>query len=210
MLFFSNFFNFNSQNIKKLEKQAKDILELPKDFKAFRLDKEVVIIDNIKGKIVQRIKDTLPLNPARAALELIKRLKLSEQTRPDSFKKSDVWTCGFRDNEARWVWYMNGQPKMTVGYNDAFKTTNLEDKVFFFSARYGTSIINQIKEQGLEKISKQINGLVFEHPFVKVKCCHCSNEENYTIDDLVDATKTAKYDSEFIVCQNCNELVKLV
>jgi hypothetical protein len=210
MLFFSNFFSFSSQNIKKIERQAKDVLELPQDFKAYRLEKEVVIVDSSKGKIVQRSKDTLPSNPARATLELIKRLKLSEQTRPNSFKRSDVWTCGFRDNEARWVWYVNGQPKMTVGLNDAFKKVDLEDKIFFYSARYGTSIINEIKEQGLEKVAKQINGLILEHSFVKVKCNHCSNEESYTIDDLVDEAKTAKYDSQFVVCQNCNELVKLI
>ena len=42
---------------------------------------------------------------------------------------------------------------MTAGYDDVFEKDDLEDKVFFFSARFGTSIINQIKEQGLEKTS---------------------------------------------------------
>jgi len=211
MMFFSNFFsNFSSQNIKKLERQAKDVLELPKDFKAYRLDRDIVVVDSKKEKIVQRSKDTFPSNPVRATLELIKRLKLSEQIIPDSFKKSNVWTCGFRENEARWVWYQNSKPKITVSYEEAFKNGELEDKIFFFSARYGTSIIDKIKQDGLEKVSKDINALILEHPFVKVTCTHCSNEENYTIDDIVDQNKNSNYHSNFIVCQNCNQLVKLI
>lgn len=209
MLFFSNFFNFSTQNLKKLEHQATDVLDLPSDFKAFRLEKDIAIVDSAKGKIVQRIKDTFPTNPARATLELIKKLGLTEQKKSDVKKRAVVWTCGFRDNEARWVWYENGLPKMTAGYDDIFGKDDLEDKVFFYSARFGTSIINQIKEQGLEKTSKQINALILENPFMKITCKHCNCEENYTIDDLVDETKTSKYDSQFVVCQGCNELVKL-
>jgi hypothetical protein len=210
MLFFSNFL---TQNIYKLEQQAKDVLELPKDLKAFRLEKEIVIIDSKKGKIVQRFKDTLPSNPVRATLELLKRLRLltGEKISVESInKKSDVWTCGFREDEARWVWYQNSEPKITVSYDDAFKNGKIEDKIFFYSARYGTLIVNKIKDKGLEKIAKEINALILENPFVKVKCGHCSNEENYTIDDIVDQNRNPKYDSNFVVCQNCNELVKLI
>jgi len=204
MQFLSNFFNFNP--IKKLEKQANDILELPKNYKAYRLEKDVVVIDTASNKIIQRTKDTLPTNHVRATLELIKRMNLTEDK---ITKKSDVWTCGFRDNEARWVWYKNSQPKITVSFIEAFKEEELEDKIFFYSARYGTSIVNQIKKDGVEKVAKEINALVLENPFVKLKCSHCDYEENYTIDDLVDQNKTPKYDSNFVVCQNCNDLVKL-
>lgn len=205
-MFFSNFFNFRTQSIKKLERQAKDVLDLPKDLKAYRLDSNIAIVDSKTSKIVERLKDTLPTNPVRATLELIKRLKLSEI----NSKKSDVWTCGFRENEARWVWYRNSEPKITVSYEKAFKNGCLEDKIFFYSARYGTSIANKIKEQSLEKVAKEINALVLENSFVKVKCSHCSNEENYTIDDLVDNDRNPKYDSDYVICQNCNELVNLM
>lgn len=207
MTFFSNFFSFNSQNIKKLEKQAKDVLELPKKFKAFRLEKDIIIVDS-NNKFVEKFKDTFPSNPVRATLELVKKLKLEENIGLN--KKSDVWTCGFRANEARWVWYRNSEPKATLSYEQAFKNGTLEEKIYFYSARYGTSISNKIKEQGLEKVAKEINALILDHSFVKVKCSHCSNEENYTIDDLVDGNRNPRYDSQFVVCQNCNELVKLM
>jgi hypothetical protein len=202
MQFISNFFNFGNSNIKKFEKQAKDILELPKNFKAYRLEKDVVVVNTSSNKIIQRTKDTLPTNHTRATLELIRRMNLVD-------KKSDVWTCGFRDNEARWVWYKNSQPKITVSFSEAFTKEDFEDKIFFYSARYGTSIIDQIKKDGLEKVAKDINAFVLENPYIKVKCCSCDYEENYTIDDLVDQNKNPKYSSNYVVCQNCNELVKL-
>lgn len=205
MLFFSNFFNFSSQSTKRLEKQAHDILDLPNGHKAYRLPKDLVIIDS-SNKIIQRTKDTLPTNHARATTELVKRLNLDK---PKVYKKSDVWTCGFRDNEARWVWYRNSEPAITANYKDVFKDENLEDKVFFYSARFGTSIIAKIKEEGLHKTARQINALVLEKPFITVTCSHCLNQENYTIDDLVDQHKKPNYESEFIICQNCDKLVKL-
>jgi hypothetical protein len=206
MQFFSNFFNFGANSIKKLEKQAKDVLDLPNDLKAFRLEKEIVIVGS--NKIIQRLKDTLPLNPIRATAELIKRLKLASNNKIQN-KKSDVLTCGFRDNEARWVWYRNSEPIMTISYDEAYKQGSLEDKIYFYSARYGTKIAERLKQDVVEKVAQELNALVLENPFVKVKCASCSNEENYTIDDLVDNNKQPKYDSNFVVCQNCNELVKL-
>jgi len=208
MQFISNFFNFSTNSIKKLEKQAKDVLELPNDLKAYRLEKDIVIVSS--NKILQRFKDTLPLNPIRATAELIKRLRLaSNKQEKIQNKKSDVLTCGFRDNEARWVWYRNSEPIMTISYDEAYKQGSLEDKIYFYSARYGTKIAENLKQESVEKVACKLNALVLENPFVKVKCASCSNEENYTIDDIVDKNKHPKYDSNFVVCQNCNELVKL-
>jgi hypothetical protein len=156
------------------------------------------------------MKDTLPSNPIRATLELIKILKLTSEINQNSIKKSDVWTCGFRDDEARWVWYRNSEPKMTVSYSEAFKNGSLEDEVFFSSARYGTSIIKEIKETNLDKVAERLNALVLKVPYVKISCQNCSTKEHYTIDDLVDQNKKPNYNSNFVVCQNCNELVKLI
>lgn len=208
MVFFSNFFNFN---LKKIEQQAKDVLELQQGFKAFRLEKDIVVIDSTKNKVVQRIKDTFPTNPVRASKEISKFLSLgTNETAFDTNKKSDIWTCGFRDNEARWVWYQNSEPKMTVSFDEAFKSGSLEDKVFFFSARYGTSIVSQIKSSSVEKVAKEINAFILENSYVKVACTHCKNEENYTIDDLVDLDKKSNYSSNYVVCQHCNELIALM
>jgi len=211
MLFFSNFFHFNIS--KKFEQQAKDVLDLPKDLKAYRLEKDVVIVDSSKNKVVQRVKDVFPSNPVRATLELIKHLGLatSEEIKLDSIKKkSDVWTCGFRDNESRWVWYKDSKPKMTVSYEEAYKNGSFEDKVYFFSARYGTAIITRIKNSSLETVAKEINGVVLVNSYVRIACTHCTHEEHYTIDDLVDKNKNPNYTSNCIVCQHCNELVEIL
>ena len=210
MQFFSNFFNFGSLNTKKLEKQADDILELPNNYKAYRLKDEVWVVDATKNKLVDKMKDVLPTNHVRATLELIKRFNLTAETEKLISKKSDVWTCGFREDEGRWVWYQNSEPKMTASFDEVYKNGSLEDKVDFYSARYGTSIINDIKVEGLEKIAKKINALILETPYVKIKCSHCLTEENYTIDDLVDLQKNPKYDSNLVMCQNCNEFLKLI
>lgn len=211
MLFFSNFFNFNT-HLRKLEQQAEDVLELQDGFKAYRSNKEVVIVDALKNKIIQRFKNTFPSNPKRAIFEIKKQLNIvSDEIKTDVItKKNDVWTCGFRDNEARWVWYKNSEPKMTVSFDEAYKSGSLEDRVFFFSARYGTFIISRIKASSLEKIAKEINAFILEHSYVKVACAHCDSEENYTIDDLVDSDKVPDYLSKNIVCQHCNELIKLL
>ncbi|MDD5650068.1 MAG: hypothetical protein PHF86_06595 [Candidatus Nanoarchaeia archaeon] len=212
MQFFSNFFCFNV--VKKLEQQAISSIDLQRNLKAFRLEKDIVIVDVSKNKIIQRVKDTFPSNPVRASFEIIKQLKLATQTEEIKKnlinKRSDVWTCGFRYDEARWVWYCNSQPKMTVGYEEAYKNGAIEDKVYFFSARYGTSIISKIKETSLEKTAKEINAFVLENSYVKVSCTHCENEEHYTIDDLVDQNRKPSYTSNYVVCQHCNELVKLM
>jgi hypothetical protein len=204
-MLFSSLFSLNQ--VKKLERQAKSILELPKQHKAFRLGKEIVVVDCSRNKIVEKSKDVYPSNHLRASFALAKKLNLIPQKK--DAKRSDVWTCGFRDSEARWVWYLNSEPVMTASFREVFKNGSLEDKTFFYSARYGTSIINRLKEASLEKISKELNALVLENPFVKVKCSMCSSEEHYTIDDLVDASRVPSYESNYVVCQNCNELVKL-
>lgn len=212
MQFFSNFFSFNI--IKKLEHQATSTIELKNNLRAYRLDKDVVIVDVSRNKIIQRVKDTFPSNTVRASLEILKQLKLTsqvEEIKKDAInKKSDIWTCGFRDSEARWVWYQNSQPKMTVSFNEAYENGSLEDKVYFFSARYGTAIISKIKESDIEKVSKEINAFVLENSYVKVACTHCENEEHYTIDDLVDQNKKPNYASSNVVCQHCNKLIKLM
>lgn len=208
-MFLSNFFDFSSNAIQKLEKQAENVFQVSNNLKAYRTNNDVFVVDCSKNKIIKKMKDTLPTNQQRAALELTKILNLSN-TQNSIQKKSDVWTCGFRDDEARWVWYQNSEPKMTVNFDDAFKNGSIDDKIFFFSARYGTSIVKEIKETSLEKVSKRINALVLQVPFVKVSCIHCSKQENYTIDDLVDQNKKPNYNSDSVVCQNCNELVKLM
>jgi len=213
MKFLSNFFSFGS-NLKRLEHQAKEILELPKDFKAYRFEDDVVIVNSSENKIIARTKDTFSTNPARAALELIKKFNLaSNEPTTQHEKKNDVWTCGFRsitsNKESRWVWYKNSQPIMTVSYEEAYKNGSLEDEVFFHSARYGTSIISRIKLNNIEKVANEINALILENPYIQVSCKHCASKEHYTIDDLVDSEKNPNYNSFYVVCQNCNELVKL-
>jgi hypothetical protein len=210
MLFLSNFFNF-SANLQKLEKQAQDVFQLPNNLKAFRINDDIIIVNCLNSKIIKKMKDTLPSNPIRATLELIKNLKLTSEIKNDSIqKRSDVWTCGFRDDESRWVWYLNSEPKMTVSFNEAYKNGSLEEEVFFCSARYGTSIIKEIKETNLDKVSNRLNALVLKVPYVKISCQNCSTQENYTIDDLVDQNKKPNYNSNHVVCQNCNELVRLI
>jgi hypothetical protein len=206
MLFFSNFFNF-STNLKKIEQESEAILELDNGFKAYRLSKNLFIVDPFKNKIIKQLKDVFPLNSKRAIIEISKELNIKQN---ETTKKSDVWTCGFRDNEARWVWYNNSEPKMTVGFCEAYPKGLLEDKVFFFSARYGTTIISNIKNSSLSKVAKEINAFILEHSYVRIICSHCNNEENYTIDDLVDLDKNSNYSSNNVVCQHCNELIKLL
>jgi len=211
MTFLSNFFGFNNNSIKKLEQQAKEVLQLTSIHKAFRLPKEVIIINSSNNKILFKSKDVFPSNPERAILEINKSFNLSsieEQCIPKASSK-DIWTCGFRETEGRWVWYKNSEPKMTVSYNEAFKDGSLEDKVYFYSARYGTSVISKIKESSLESIAKQINALILERPYVKVACQKCANEDHYTIDDLVDSNKKPDYNSSNIVCLHCNSIVRL-
>lgn len=210
MLFFSNFFNLNSSNIKKLEQQADSILDLGNNIKAFRLEKDIVVADLNNNKIIQRMKDTFPTNEKRACLELVKQLNL--QVIPKENKKSSIWTCSFRENEARWVWYEDSKPRMTVSFVNTIefnKTSSLDEKSFFFSAQYGTHIISLIKETSLEEVSKKINGFVLENPFVNISCNKCDKKENYTIDDLVDENKKPNYSSNFVICQHCNNLIKL-
>jgi len=217
MIFFSKLFS-QSQKIKQLEKQASDILELPNDLQAIRVNGEVVITN--KDKIATRFKDTFPANPARTVYQLMQKLNITANSLDyhsiKSSKEKEIWTCGFRDNEDRWVWYKNSEPQMTVSFKEAYPDSNVEkvstfeDKLSFCSAQYGTKIIESIKKEGLKKTAEKVHALILENPFITITCNSCNTKENYTIDDLVDENKNAKYDSNFIVCGNCNNLVKLI
>lgn len=201
MQLFSKLITALTPKIKKLESQAHDILELPDEKKALRVDDDVYVIDYSKNKILKQFPDTFPSNPARATFQLMKKLKLAA-------KEKQVWSCGFRDSEERWVWYKNSEPKMTLSFNET-NSASVEDKFEFCSARYGTNIINEIKENGLTNTAKKLNALVLEKSYTSIKCNTCKTKENYTIDDLVDENKIAKYDSNFVICQSCGNLIKL-
>lgn len=210
MKFVSKIINALSPKIQKLEAQAYDILELPKDLKAFRVDDQVIIVDYNKNKIIKKFDDNFPANPARAAFEIVKKLKIATNK-----PQKEIWTCGFRDSENRWVWYKNSQPRLTVSFKELYPKANLdnledlEKKIEFCTAVFGTSIINKIKEEGIHKTAKDLNALKLENPYTEIKCNHCNSKDNYTIDDLVDENKTAKYDSNHVICTNCNQLIKL-
>jgi hypothetical protein len=202
-----NFLHKFSLNVKELEEKADDVLQLTEDYKLFRIDGKAIIIGP-KNKIVFNKQDFFPKSPARAAFEAIKKLEQMKLVTKKSSK--EIWTCGFRDAEERWVWYKNSEPKMTVSFKEAFKDQTLEDKFQFHAINYGCSVISSIKTEGIEKAAKEINALVLESPYTKIACSKCKCEDNYTIDNLVDENKQAKYDANFVVCSGCNELVKLI
>lgn len=206
MTFISKFLpHLQWQKIKKLEDDADDVLELPDNFKAIRKDGQVIIVDYKKHKIVNTLKDTFPATPARAVFEIGKELGLFEEKKASK----DIWTCGFRENEGRWVWYKNLEPQLTASFKEAYPQAKIDDKFYFYSARYGTNIIETIKNEGLKVVASKLNGLVLEHPHIKVLCKTCNITENYTIDDLIDDNKKANYDGHSIVCSNCGSIVKL-
>ena len=93
---------------------------------------------------------------------------------------------------------------MTVDIKEASVTDNFE------LAEYGASVIKNIKKEGLNKVAKEINALVLNNPYVKISCPECKTKDNYTIDDLVTEDKKAKYNSNFVVCSNCNKLISLL
>jgi hypothetical protein len=200
MLFVSNF--------KELQKNAKESFELTNDLNAFRTENKIIIA-NKNGEIIETFNDIFPTNNKRAKTQILKKLKTAEQT-IIHYKKNDVWTCGFRENEARWVWYLNSEPKITTCFENVYNKDDLENKIYFYSARYGTNIINNIKKQGLEKVSKKINALILENSYISIKCSNCENNENYTIDDIVDENKLPNYNSNFVVCLNCDNLINLI
>ena len=208
------FFSANAK-IKKLENRAYDTLELPKNMKALRVDDDIVVVDSSKKKIVSRFEDTFPSNPARATVQIFKKLNLaSVEINKESQK--EIWTCGFRESENRWVWYKNSQPKMTVSFEEAYpdfdseNANHVECRIDFCLAKYGTSIIERIKNSEIEKVAKDINGLALDKSYTTIECENCRTTENYTIDDIVDESKKAKYDSNFVVCGNCDKLIKLI
>lgn len=219
MQFISLFKIGATTNVRKLESQADDTLELPGNIKALRIEDEVVIVDTKKNKVVKKLKDTFPSNPARATLGIMKKLKLASnyENYKDSIDKStinkqtsELWTCGFRPDEERWVWYKNSEPKITVAFNETnYNHKNIEDKLYFHSAKFGTKIIEEIKKNGLKDVAKNINALILDNSYAKLKCPNCKVNDNYTIDDLVDEKKKAKYDSNFIVCSSCDKLIRL-
>jgi hypothetical protein len=196
---------FKKSKDENLEDKADDVLQLTPDYKLLRVNDKAIITDS-KNQIINEQKDTLPDSPARAAYESLKTLE-----NMDLLKKSskEIWTCGFRDNEQRWVWYKNSQPKITLSYNEAFKEDSLENKFQFNSINYGISVIGKIQSEGLEKVAKEMNALVLGNSYTKIACTNCKCQDNYTIDDLVDESKQAKYDSNFVICTSCNNLIKL-
>lgn len=221
MRFFSKF--SNSSKIKKLENQASDILILPNELKALRVGNEVSIVDYSKNKIIDSFEDIFPSNPARATYKIMQKLKLStnydeyrEALDKKESKEKEIWTCSFRESEDRWVWYKNSLPQMTVSFREAYpdfdfaNTNDVEDKIDFCSAKYGTIIIDQIKVKGVNLVASNVNALVLENSYTKIKCSHCDTIENYTIDDLVDVDRKAVYDSKYVVCGNCDKLIKLI
>jgi len=212
MRFLSKFLTTAITNIRVLEKKAEDILELPGDLKAIRADGKIYIADYKKNKIINTSKDTFPSNPARATLGIMKKFNIAASNENILNKNStekEIWTCGFRPEEERWVWYKNNEPKMTVAYNEAYDEDSKEQKEKFHSACFGTSIIEKIKKNGTKLTAKKLNGLILENSYTKIACQDCKCKDNYTIDDLVDKDKNAKYDAQFVICSNCNELIKL-
>jgi len=211
MMFFSRLLNFCS-SIKSLREKAQDVLQLPNDHEAIRLDGDIYIVDKKANKITEKFKDIYPENPARATYHLIQKLKLASTY--DSFKNSldknrvakEIWTCGFRPSEERWVWYNNSKPKMTLNFKEA---SLKEEKCYFLSAKFGVDVISKIKEDGIEKAAKNLNALILESSFMKVACPKCNFQDNYTIDDLVDENRQANYDAGFVICGGCNELISL-
>jgi len=212
---------FNS-NIRNLKEKASDVLPISEDLEAIRVDGEVHILDLNKKKIVEKFRDTFPSNAARTVLQLQKKLNihasfnyLNLHTKESNMRKASIWTCGFRKEEERWVWYENSEPKMTLSFNERYpyfkieSEKDLEKKIEFCSASFATEIIDEIKKMGLKKVATKLNAHVLENSFVEINCTSCGNKDNYTIDDLVDENKQAKYDSNFVVCSNCNDLIKL-
>jgi hypothetical protein len=213
--------NFCS-SIKALREKAQDVLQLPNDHEAIRLDGEIYIIDKKANKITEKFKDIYPENPARATYHLIQKLRLASSY--NSFKNSldknrvakEVWTCGFRPSEERWVWYNNSEPKMTLNFRESsLKIADMDlggcncEKDYFLSAKFGVDVISKIKSFGLEKTAKVTNALILESSFMKVACPKCNFQDNYTIDDLVDEDRQASYDAGFVICGGCNELISL-
>jgi len=208
MLFFSELFNKFALNVKKLERDAEDEFPISNELKAIRLKGKVYVIDEAKNKVIDTLTDTFPNNPARAVLAIQKKLKLEPEVEPEKTEKKATWTCGFRENEDRWVWYENNQPKMTVSFKEAYPSQP-EYRKEFINAKYGTAVIQDIRKIGLYKSAQKINAVVLENSFVKIQCKKCNHAGSYTIDDLVDDKRQAKYDSNLVVCANCNELVEL-
>jgi hypothetical protein len=207
MQFFSSFF---TPKISTLEHQASDSLELPNDLKALRVNGTIFIIDTAKNKIADQLKDIYPSNPARATFEILKKLGTTTQK-----QSKEIWTCGFRDSEDRWVWYRNSEPQMTVSFKEAHPNESndiviVEKMIDFCSAKFGTKIIEKIQKDGIKKAAKDLNALILENPYSTIKCSSCNTSENYTIDDLVDENKVSHYDANFVICSNCNKLVKLL
>lgn len=195
----------SNEDIAKLEEDAEDVLELHGDYRLLRVKGEAIYVDDSKGKVILREEDKLPSSPARAAIEAMKRIK---EMKTDKKASSDLWTCGFRDTEERWVWYKNCEPKITVAFNEVFKNGNLEDKFYFHSVKFGTDVIEKLKTIGIKDAAEEYGAVILENPYTELQCsCGCS--DNYTIDDLVTKDKQASYQSNFVVCSSCGNLIEL-
>jgi len=178
MIFISKFIDKLTNNVGKLVKQADDSLEISSNLTALRVKGNIVIIDASKNEVVEKI-----------------------------ISKKAVWTCGFREDANRWVWYKDSAPIMTASLYDVYPVLDETKKIDFKSASFGNRIINSIMENGIEKAAKNISADVLENSFVEMKCA-CKSVDNYTIDDLVDEGRRADYESSFVICTSCNNLIK--
>lgn len=187
-------------NTAKVEESAEDVFELPNNLRAIRVNGSIYVADNDTNKIKYKVKDVFSSNPSRAAFQLIKLLKISNKTK-------DIWTCSFRPNQNRWIWYVNSEPKATVAFSDFNK--KIANKSDFYSSHFGTLIIDDIKKFGLKLVATNLNASILEKPYMKIICSSCSSDDNYTIDDIVDESKNPDYDSRYVVCSSCSELINL-
>jgi len=203
MRFISKFIEALTNNVGKLVKEASDSLEISSELTALRVNGNVVVIDASKNKIIETMPDRFPNNPARAARAIQKKLKIGAKT----INKKAIWTCGFRPDANRWVWYKDSAPIMTASLYDVYPVLDDTKQSDFKSASFGNRIINSIMEYGIEKAAKNISADVLENSFVEMKCA-CKSVDNYTIDDLVDKGRRADYESNFVICTSCNNLIK--
>ena len=203
MRFISKCIEALTGNVNRVIREANESLEISNNLTAFRVKGEVVVVDASKNKIIEKMSDKFPSNPARAARAIQKKLKIVT-----SSNKKAVWTCGFREASDRWVWYKDSIPIMTASLHDVYPILDDKKKIDFRSASFGNRVITSITDSSLEKVSKKINADVLENSYVAMKCGSCDGVENYTIDDLVDESRRADYESSFVVCASCNDLIK--
>ena len=94
--------NLNAAKIKKLESEAFDVLELPNELKAFRINDEVVVVD--KKRIANKFEDTFSANPARATYQLMKKMNISIDDVEKKSKKENRRFCNCASNSYSYSW----------------------------------------------------------------------------------------------------------